>query len=850
MTRSAELIREYDEIVRLEHQAAAKTDPVRFANLLSVLNPITGKMETLKPDPWQERVLRSKHKRILLNCCRQAGKRLWTDTPIATPQGWTTMGAIAEGDEVFDERGTRCRVTWAGPTETALAYRVTFHNGDSILADAEHLWTTVDGPARRAMTCVPRKRRPASQSVPDDWATWKSRGERGHPEKSKGAITRTTAEIARTMTMHTRGDTNHSIPTCRPLELPHVPLDVDPYVLGVWLGDGNANDGRVTLSDEDAEVLDYVRDAGHAVVRQATSSVTPNWAIRDLRHRLRTIGVLNNKHIPTQYMRASVAQRIALLQGLMDTDGHAPLRSSTNFCEFCNTNRRLSQGVAELAVSLGFVVSSREGRATLNGVDCGPKYRIFFSPTLVPFRLKRKAERVSFDRRPSLRRQRFITKIEPAIQLPMRCISVDSPSNLYLAGESMIPTHNSTTAAVKAAHTAMFNQRALVLIIAPSQRQSQETFRKVQDFFGSITPRPAMPTDSKTELELINGSRVISLPSNDQRIRGFSAATLIIEDEAGDVEDELHQAILPMLIISKGSMILMGTPKGRRGHFYRHWVQEGSGWEPYEVPWSACPRIDPADIVRERVTLREAFPQEYENKFIQAGGGLVYGAFDEATNLVRHLPEGQWSYLLSIDFGFVDSTAFCIIGWLPHDQTVYVVLSFKEPGLHPSQVGEKVQELEATFKFTRIIGDIGGLGKGYAEELRRRFHIPVEAAEKQNKRGYVDLLNGDLATGKLKLLESANQGLIKEWRELPWNAERTREDQACANDLSDSALYGWRASTAYLQQPLDNATKTPDEAIRAQTKAYWEQVEAQAERAKHAGFLGDDSGGVGYDDMG
>ena len=407
----------------------------------------------------------------------------------------------------------------------------------------------------------------------------------------------------------------------------------------------------------------------------------------------------------------------------------------------------------------------------------------------------------------------------------------------------------STTAAVKAAHTAMFNKKALVLIIAPSQRQSQETFRKVQEFFSSITPRPAMPTDSKTECELINGSRVISLPSNDQRIRGFSAATLIIEDEAGDVEDELHQAILPMLIISRGSMILMGTPKGRRGHFYRHWAQEGSGWEPYEVSWRDCPRIDPADIDRERITLREAFPQEYENKFIQAGGGMVYGAFDEATNLVDRLPEGKWSYLLALDFGFVDATAFAILGWLPHSQTVYVVLSFKESGLTPSQVGEKGAELSATYQFTRVIGDVGGLGKGYAEEMRRRFRIPVEPAEKTNKRGYIDLLNGDLATGNLKVLASANQGLVKEWRELPWNAERSREDAACENHLADSVLYGWRAVTAYLQQPLDDGPKTPEDKIRADTKEYWARTEQAQQNAGSPWWdEGSSDGGTFYDE--
>jgi hypothetical protein len=151
-----------------------------------------------------------------------------------------------------------------------------------------------------------------------------------------------------------------------------------------------------------------------------------------------------------------------------------------------------------------------------------------------------------------------------------------------------------------------------------------------------------------------------------------------------------------------------------------------------------------------------------------------------------------------MDFGYNDATAWAIWGWLPYDKTAYLLRCWGEVGIIPSVNAERVQALNATYHFERIVGDVGGLGKGYAEEARQRWHIPIQPADKTNKRGYIELFNGDMSRGSIKVVRPECQEYIDEARKLPWSDDRSEEMPSFKNDRCDSALYGWRAVTAYL----------------------------------------------------
>lgn len=176
----------------------------------------------------------------------------------------------------------------------------------------------------------------------------------------------------------------------------------------------------------------------------------------------------------------------------------------------------------------------------------------------------------------------------------------------------------STTVAALATWRAVFWPGSLVLVVSPSIRQSSEWFRKVQMFLNHLDARPTLIEDNKLSLELASGSRVISLPSSEDTIRGFSGASLVVEDEAARVLDETHHAVRAMIATSRGRLVLLSTPNGRRGHFYE--VMEGDQateeWQRVRVPWQACPRLDPAFVESERRALPpHVFAAEWECGF-------------------------------------------------------------------------------------------------------------------------------------------------------------------------------------------------------------------------------------------
>ena len=166
---------------------------------------------------------------------------------------------------------------------------------------------------------------------------------------------------------------------------------------------------------------------------------------------LRRTGVLGNKHIPQQYLRASEDQRRALLAGLLDSDGYC---AKTGTTQFAVTRERLARDAYELVLSLGYKPTLTSKPARLNGKDCGTAWTVTFTTSDDVFRLPRKAARIKPEVGP-LNHRRFITDVRPVGSVPVRCVQVDNADHLYLAGRTWIPTHNSTLALDFVRHAAI-----------------------------------------------------------------------------------------------------------------------------------------------------------------------------------------------------------------------------------------------------------------------------------------------------------------------------------------------------------------------------------------------------------
>lgn len=175
----------------------------------------------------------------------------------------------------------------------------------------------------------------------------------------------------------------------------------------------------------------------------------------------------------------------------------------------------------------------------------------------------------------------------------------------------------STVAALLAVHEACFAPGALVLMLAPSMRQSGELFRTCLGILKRLegVAVPATVMESTLRLELANGSRIIALPGSESTTRGYGAATTVILDEAARVPDALIAAARPSLAVTNGRLIALSTPAGKRGWFYLEWTG-GEGWERSSVTATDCTRISPAFLADELRSLGpRVYAQEYECEF-------------------------------------------------------------------------------------------------------------------------------------------------------------------------------------------------------------------------------------------
>lgn len=596
--------------------------------------------------------------RLIINQPPQSGKLLALDTPIATPTGWSTMGALAVGDLVFDAGGCPTAVSAVSEIQYRPVHRLVFDDGSSIDAGPEHRWVTFDDLLRTSFNGRKRTRN-LQTSYGDGWWDWKTTGLRGHP--SRGVNLLTTAEILGSLTAQGGTKANHSIPTALPLCTPDVGLPLDPWLLGYWLGNGGRGSGGITCGSlrddwDDDHVIGKITAAGWYLNIGQRSRGGTIVTVRRLIHTLRAMGIDRSKTVPAVYLRASARQRLELLRGLMDSDGTptvVPGSMKRGSVEFSSNDEHLADTVEELAVSLGAKVHRAVKRATYRGVDYGPHYRVNFNPSFNPFSLPRKANLWAPGEetgRALNRLHRQIVAIEtPGIEVAMRCIEVESPSHLYLAGRSMVPTHNSELVSHWTPTWAQYlkNGAARVLLGSYGAQFASTWGKKVRDTItehgDELDLRIAKDASARNNWATTAGGQMLTAGVGGP-MTGLPGDVILIDDPFKDFKDAHSPAVrdevwdwfwsVPMTRVQPGTTVIV---------LHTRWHQEdltgrlldspgGHEWDYIRVP-ALCD--DPStDILGRRIgesIWEDRFSAEYyENLRVQHGPYRFAGMYQQS----------------------------------------------------------------------------------------------------------------------------------------------------------------------------------------------------------------------------
>lgn len=501
----------------------------------------------------------------LLLAGRGSGKCLALDTPIPTPDGWTMMGELMVGDAVFDERGAPCTVAQVHPVITPTnSYRVHFGDGTFLDACGEHLWTTWGYTDRVAYAKTTK-----SRAFPDHWPEW-----RGGSQMQLGPQVRDTEEIRATLTVGKNQQWNHSIPLTRPLQLPTATdLPIDPWLLGYWLGNGRSRNGELTAGSwkgehDGPEVAQYLETLGYGYSAKDGPGCT-QFYVRGLTTQLRAAGQLGKEGPRKAYLRGSIAQRLSLLRGLMDADGY--IHKGKQQAEFTSGNRQLADDVLELVRSLGERPCLTYGRMTTKGQDFGPRYRVRWHPSLfVPFSFRRKVRDCAA---PGTHGREFhhrnIVAVEPIPPAPMRCITVTSASALYLAGEGMIPTHNTRSGAEYVANEAAMRPGLRVALVGATAVDPCRVQVEGESGLLAILGSPGAGVvkqwnRSTTELFLTNGSLFKGYSSEEPKNLRGPQHHIVWGDEFAawkNMQETFDMAKMGLRLGSDPKMVLTTTPR-------------------------------------------------------------------------------------------------------------------------------------------------------------------------------------------------------------------------------------------------------------------------------------------------
>jgi hypothetical protein len=523
---------------------------------------------------------------------RQSGKALCLNTPIFTPNGMKLFKDVHTGDEIYSIDGKKTKIVF----ETEImnnhkCFNVEFSHGEIIICDEEHVWNV---------------------------------------EYNKKKINIKTNELKKLLEKQHLLGQSVRIKIPDPIEYDKKDLLIDPYLLGVWLGDGTKKLGYFTCYENDLE--EYKK---YFEIEKITSDCrfdhVKTVKIKDLISKLKTLNLYDNKHIPDDYIFNSIENRIALVQGLMDTDGSVTEHGSF---EFYQKNIDLINQFKLLLSSLGVKSTTRskiiKGQTYYTVAFCNRNFDFF--------RLERKLQTTKNRSMGDAEKNYYFyfKTITETDSVPVKCIQVDNNSHLFLCGNSLIPTHNTEALRAFLIHYILFNDYKTVAIVANMESTANEIVGKIELSYQHLPHwlQHGILEFNKGSFILDNQSRIFASATSSNSLRGYTCHIVVV-DEAAHIEkwEEFYAAIGPTISAGTSTKLIMASTPNGLNHYYEFWegssLRKGTNnFHSFFVTWDMVPGRDEAwkeQILKSTNYNYEKFDQEYNVQFLGSSGTLISG---------------------------------------------------------------------------------------------------------------------------------------------------------------------------------------------------------------------------------
>lgn len=517
-----------------------------FANNYCQIKTEDGQIRQMKLRDYQYNVLNTYTKnRFTLNMSsRQTGK----DQPL-TSLLWTDMGPIQMGDvtigqKIFDPNGELTEVIGIYPQGEKDVYEITLSDGMKVKCGYEHLWGVQDIKGNYKVLSL--------------------------------------KEILDNGYLTNRGDYKYFIETTKPVNYSKKELIMDPYLLGLFIGDGCISQKKTAIATDDQEIVDYLKhfETDELKIKKGAKftynfSKTVDAKNNYINHQLKDLGLKtklsHNKFIPKDYLYSSIEDRLELLRGLMDSDGSINDKSNI---EYSTVSKQLGDDITELCQSLGIVVrrTTKTSNYTYKGEYKTGKlvYRLKLQlPNDYPhdiFKLTRKQSLVR-NKKYDWGYRRGIANIELIGKEQTQCIEVNNESHLYLT-DNYIPTHNTITAAITLLHYCIFNTNKGVMIVANKGDTVIEILDKIKNIY-KLLPffmKPGIINWNQKAMVFENGCRIKSQARSKEPAIGFTIDFLYMDEFAHiprNIINHYYKAAIPTVSSIKGSKIVItSTPNG------------------------------------------------------------------------------------------------------------------------------------------------------------------------------------------------------------------------------------------------------------------------------------------------